>query len=180
MHCGLIVHTFKPNRLIFLRHLIPFKICPGLHGMASCLLQWLYSEGQSSCRGSEKGDVEVPYLWGHRRGQGHGIEVVAHLCWKCWDIFLWVGECFELLQCKDCILTPCLCFQVGGFFYIHFTRSEGLAAMLYKKENVSCGKQKLHTEIYVWFLNSEFLCSLGREGLMHFFLFHFWNIKGKD
>lgn len=103
----------------------------------------------------------LPYLLGRRRRQGYGVEVVAHLCWMCSGGFVWV-ESFEVFWWKHFLLAPCLHCQVAGFFYLHFTRSVGLAAMLYKKKMFPV-ENRSYVQKHVWFLNSESLFSIRKK-----------------
>lgn len=119
--------------------------------------------------------------WKRWRPEGRTI------AWKCWLISMESLRHFCLSwgvlwspPVESLPPRPCLSFQVGRFFYLHFTRSVGLAACTLQEQNVSCGKQKLHAETHVWFLNSKSLCSYKRIGLMNFSLFHLLSFKGKD
>lgn len=68
----------------------------------------------------------------------------------------------------------------GSVFLPTLYQKCGFSCCALQEENVSCGKQKWHTETRVWFLNSESLCSFRRKGLMRFFLFHLLSLKDSN
>lgn len=147
------------------RALVPLGV------FVTAVKQWT-TEGRWRGRGGDMG-TSTPQQRGE---QGCGMEVLAHLRWKGWGVFVWVGEYFEVLW-KHCLLAPCLCFQVGRFFYLHFTRSVGLAAVFYKKMFPVANGNCIQKPVFDF---SMPVCSFRRKGLMHYFLFYLLSFKGKD
>lgn len=167
------------SRPTLLEQLNPIKKIPSLVAWCLRLLQWRAEEGVETSPPRERSH------WPHgglcavgRAGVWPGgggsppLEALRGFC-SSWGV-LW-SPLVERLPPY-----PCLRFQVGRFFYLRFTRSVGLAAVLYKKKMFPVANRNCIRKPVFDFSILRLSVLSEVKGFMHFFLFHLLSFKGKD